>query len=173
MSRLVMMGLLLSAAAWAQTEVSARPKTCPGGQARLYAELPATVGAQTVMVPMCLAVGQGLTVDTSTTPPTLRAAAVAAPMPWLAVQSIDLGALTLQPGQQTLTVTLDRQPVEGSALIATYSGFRVPRPAIDIRPTARGRQVVIALPEFAAYYPGEDSITLVYLTVEPLPAARP
>lgn len=47
--------------------------------------------------------------------------------PWLAVQTVDLGALTIQPFQESVTIALDHAPVAGSALLVSFAGFRVPR----------------------------------------------
>jgi hypothetical protein len=87
---------------------------------------------------------------------------------WLAVQTIDLGAMDLEPYQAMVTVTLPRAVVEGSMAVAFYIGFRIPRPGVEIRPAAR--QMVLTLPGYDRYWPGEDYIRVVYLSTEPPPA---
>ena len=59
------------------------------------------INANRVNVPMCVSLGGGLVLDTTVTPPELRAAPVvvtptpAAPAPWLAVDRIDLAAANI------------------------------------------------------------------------------
>lgn len=109
--------VFLAGLAPAQTSINAARSGCRGDQPRIVAEVPATVGTATVMVPLCLALGPTLSVDTSTDPPTLRAAVQPQQQPWLAVDRIPLEALAL-PGGSQWSYTLQRVPVEGSALLA-------------------------------------------------------
>jgi len=166
----VVLGLLFIAATMAaQTQVLARKATCPGASSvRLYAELPATIGgsSQGVMVPVCLALGPGLAVDTSTTPPTLQLVPPVAPQqPYiLAVQSIDLSTQAIPPGQETLTVSLTRPPVRDSAMMAFYVGSQ-PNATVDAQYTAPGSTVVITLPR--GPFVAGDRVFLVYLAPAP------
>lgn len=154
--------LFVAGLAPAQTSINAARSGCRGDQPRIYAELPATIGTATVMVPICLALAPSLAVDTSTDPPTLRAAIAAAPAPWLAVDRIPLDVLALPASQTEWSYTLQRQPVEGSALFAILQG----RPFGMVEAViTNGRQVAVTLPLWRPFKPG-DVLVLVYLTVE-------
>lgn len=158
----VLMMLLVACLAQAQTPINAARSGCRGDQPRIVAEVPATVGTATVMVPLCLALGPTLSVDTSTDPPTLRAILAAAqPQPWLAVDRVPLDVLALPANQREWSYTLQRQPVEGSALLAILQG----RPyGLAEAVIVNGRQVSVTLP--ARPFLAGDALVLVYLTVE-------
>ena len=153
---------MFAASLAAQTPINAGRSGCRGDQPRIIAEVPATVGAATVLVPLCLALGPTLSVDTSTDPPTLRAIIQAQQQqPWLAVDRIPLDALALPAGQTQWSYTLQRQPVEGSALLAILQGR--PYGLVEAAVT-NGRQVSVTLP--ARPFVSGDVLVLVYLTVE-------
>ena len=143
----------------AQTQINAARSGCRGDQVRLYGEVPATVGSGTVLVPMCLALAPSLAVDVSTDPPTLRATIAAAPVPWLAIDQIPLDAVAL-PAGAPFNYTLQRQPVEGSALLAILQGK--PYGLVEAVIT-NGRQVSVTLPGRPV---AGAVLALVYLTTE-------
>lgn len=158
--RLIMLWwFLVMTAAGQAPSLNAARSGCRGAQPRIYAELPAAMGATTVMVPVCLQLGAMLAIDTSTTPPTLNSAMVQQPA-WLAIDRIDLTALPASTGA-TLQWTLGQVPVEGSALLAILQGrpFGLVEAAV-----VAGRQVNITLP--ARPFVAGDVVVLVYLTTD-------
>lgn len=178
---LIVWGLLFGGAAVAQVnQVNLARTACKGVAAQVYAEIPASVGTvqgmsgagASMLVPVCLALGPGLEVDTSQNPMVLNIKVQQAPAPWLAIERIDLGAAAIPGGQPTLTYTTTRTPVDGSAMIAILQGR--PFGLVDVAP-ASGRQVVITLPAGPRpFVAGQDVVTLVYLTADfrPAPVAR-
>lgn len=154
-----------------QTRIHAGAPACPPGAApRVYAELPAMIGATRVMVPLCLELGSGFQIDPGTTPPTLRTAPAATSLPWLAVDRVDLGALSIPMEQTELTYTLTRTPVDGSAMFAILQGR--PFGLVEVAITD-GRDVVITLPAGPRpFVAGQDLLVLVYLTTANRPASR-
>lgn len=164
--RLIILWWFLAMTAAGQApSLNAARSGCRGAQPRVYAELPAAMGATTVMVPVCLQLGAMLAIDTSTNPPTLNSAMVQQQTPWLAVDRIDLASLPADGGP-TLTWTLGQVPMEGSALLAVLQG----RPyGLVEAAVVSGRQVNITLP--ARPFAAGDLVVLVYLTLDMRPPA--
>lgn len=168
MLRVVMVWVFLVTAAAAQLPLNLARSGCRGDQPRIYAELPAMVqGGGPVMVPMCLQLGPLLSVDTSTDPPTLRAAIISQTMPWIAMDRIDLVSLPATTGS-TLVWTLGRVPLESSAIIAVLQGRPYGLVEAAVSPMVPGsRQVSITLP--SRPFTAGDAIVLLYLTTETRP----
>lgn len=161
--KLVLLSFILSISVQAQTAVNARRSNCKfTTQApQVYVEIPTTVGASTVMVPLCVTIGPGFVLDTLVTPPILKAVLPPATQPtqsWLAIDRIDLTKVSVTNNEYTHTLT--RTPVDSSAILAILQGR--PFGLIEAVPAAPGRQVVISLPP--GPYSAGDAVVLVYMT---------
>lgn len=160
--------LLSVLAASAQTPVDVTFKGCRGNAVMIAGVIPTTNGAVTANVPMCVALGPGLTINTSVTPPRLEMAVQQITLPRSVIQVVPLAGL---PGTQTsLTVTLQYTPIASSAMFAIYQSSMIGQDRVlALMPGGGAAPKSVIVSPLPSHRPltADDTLTIVYQTVEP------
>lgn len=153
--------ILLAAIASAQTSVGVAPPRCAGDAVQVVMAVPVSLGATTVSIPLCVALGPGLALDTSTAPPRLVVAVPAPPR-------VVVEKFTPPPGlpaEGTWTLTLRHEPV--GAIVASFRSSRVGGDTVEIVTPGGGaapKELQIALPKYSLT--AGDSLSVLYWTTE-------
>lgn len=153
---------LLAVGLFAQNSSVLNNQKCKGNSVQIAASIPVSVGANLVSVPVCVALGTGLTIDTSVSPPRLNAVAPVI-VPRIVIQRLTF--ITDAP-QQPITYNLNYTPV--GAIIISFKSSRIGGDVVDfLEPVAdsNSKQVVVTLPEYRPFTTS-DSLTVMYWTTD-------
>jgi hypothetical protein len=160
--RFVFALLLLAMSAGAQTDIGVAPSRCAGPSVQVAVSVPVSFGAATVSIPVCVALGPGLSIDTTTVPPRL-VVAIPPAAPRIVVQRFvppsDL------PGDGAWTFQLRHEPV--GAILASFRSSRIGGDAVDIVTPGGGaspKEVRVAMPRYP--FNAGDILTILYWTTE-------
>lgn len=166
---------MIAVGAFAQTAVDLTKINCKGiptGQARIQAFVPSTLiigGIPTVItLPVCMALGAGVTLDTSNpNVPVLNVtAASAAPVPHMFMERVPI-PVTLDASINTLNVSLAKLPAPGTYVTTFLRSSMAGSNQTDVAlvSTTNPQQLTIGLPSYRPFTT-DDLIIITYWTLQ-------
>lgn len=152
----------------AQSPVDLTPKGCSGNAVQIVATVPFSAGTTTVPVPICVALGPGLVLNTSVTPPRLEATAPVSPgvMPRAVVQKFPIPANLPTDAKATFVLTFTPAPT--SAIAVAFRSSRVGGDVVDFVTPGGGanpKTIEVTVPAYRPFTE-QDVLTVLYWTLD-------
>lgn len=152
----------------AQSPVDLTPKGCSGNAVQIVATVPFTAGTTTIPVPICVALGPGLALNTSVTPPRLEATAPASPVviPRAVVQKFPIPANLPPDAKATFALTFT--PASTSAIAVAFRSSRLGGDVVDFVTPGGGanpKAIEVTVPAYRPFTE-QDVLTVLYWTLD-------
>lgn len=166
MKFLVLLTMLVDTSA-AQT-VDLSNKACKSNSVPMLAALiPVTIGANVFQVPTCIALGPGVSLNTSVNPPRLEVSVPTTVLPRTVIHTVPLTGI---PASQTsLTVSLQYTPLSTEGMVAVYTSSQYGGGYVDLVMPAGGanpKQITISPLPLHRPLTADDVVKIMYKTTD-------
>lgn len=158
---------------WAQTPIPNRTHNCKvtGTAPMVPVHMPVVVAGITLTVPICVALGPSITINSSTTPPQLEALQTAVPVvPRQVLHKLALSTLSpTLPTSASVDITLLHTPAPGTHILFVFRSSRIGGDVVEVVvpvTTGNTKLVRVEVPDYRPFTV-DDQITLLYFTLEP------
>lgn len=176
MHRILIVVLLAVSVAFAQTApINLRNVACFSASEPLVGfTIPVSVSAVMHPLPVCVSLGAGLKLNSTTLKLEIDAATLPAPpaaaVPRQAVHTVILGDMPQGPGINSIQFNLAFTPVPGSMLVVSYRSSRLGGDVVDFAPAGpSGDQAKVVIFQLPAHRPliAADVLKILYWTLDP------